>query len=67
MTVAVGQVWKRNAPFKEQLEVKRVWGAPGDIYVRAHPVNGGKPIVCSPEWLEEECTREQDKAGRDAP
>jgi hypothetical protein len=65
--IAVGQIWKRKAPFKERLEVRRVWGGKeGDFapetFIRAHPVHGGRPIVCSPEWLEEECTFELEAA-----
>jgi hypothetical protein len=66
--IEVGQVWKRNAPYKERVRVKRIWNGQ-DLnedtgewipvrLVRVHPVHGGRPMVASVEVLRAEFTLE---------
>lgn len=68
--VAVGSLWKRNAPGREVVRIERVW-----IYgvdpseegptVRAHPTHGGRPIVAPTDWLRENYTCVTAPAERD--
>lgn len=52
----VGQLWRRRNG-REVLRIERVWlwpdwHQPGDAtVVRGHPMHGGKPLVCSGDYL----------------
>lgn len=57
----VGSTWRRNPPGRE-VRVERVWmysalGDPAELTVRAHPTQGGRPIVAPMVWLLDNYTR----------
>jgi hypothetical protein len=54
--VEVGSLWRRNPPYREEVLVQRVWEADGETLVRAHPIQGGRPLVASAEDLAERYT-----------
>jgi hypothetical protein len=55
-SVAIGELWKRRPPGREVVRVERVWQGfdyrDRDAWaIRAHPLKGGRFLVCSPEHL----------------
>lgn len=49
--VQIGQKWRAKPPGREVVRVERVWACGPETLVRAHPVRGGRPMVCSVEHL----------------
>jgi len=53
-TVEVGSLWRRKPPGRETVRVERVWLYGEEdpaLTVRAHPINGGRPLVAPVTYL----------------
>lgn len=49
---AIGTRWHRNIPYREVVEIRRIWRHSVDGWmVRAHPIKGGKPLVAQFDWF----------------
>lgn len=48
----VGSRWKSKAG-KETLVIHRLWDQDGQLVVRGHPLNGGRPLVADVHYLRE--------------
>jgi len=54
--IIVDELWVRRPPGREVVRIGRIWRGfdpsdPKAWTVRAHPIRGGRLLVCSPEYL----------------